>query len=371
MNHPRERQDTYYLSKIYNPVMLYPDGSVGELDQTNVNVDVRLPSRIEGQERIGKMVLPRLAEVALHASLSEYLVGKTGNTLVRTPYRNSWRLNDMPTETLTEYKQWKASENKMSLDDVRELAATKVASQPDRLNQTVPCPNCRNGDHQYACYTCGYARELYAYPLVRYRDEDGVYDVPVDVAGLIHMNPQALTYESEWEIDDNGLMSASRKIIFNAQTIPKEYITGVKSDDVLTIDPVDDLAKNIAFTTDNWAEGKKLATNKRRTIQRHNEVPITYTPDTYLEAAQNHVAVHMYREQKDGKNYNAMIRTLHAAVGQRGLALAYEYKSMGMGDSEARFMSAKRIDDYVVTQRIAGSFIAEMAVEDAVERLAK
>lgn len=371
MNHSRERQDTYYLSKIYSPVMLYPDGSVGELAKKDVEVKVKLPSRIEGQERMGTMVQPRLAEIALHASLSEYLVGKSSNTLEKTPYRNSWRLKDMPAETLAAYEQWKTAENQMSLDDIRELATTKVASQTDRLDQTRPCPNCINADHQYACYTCGYVRELYVYPLARYHDESGYYDIPIDVAEMIRMNPKALTYKTAWEIDDNGLMSATRQIAFHAQTIPKEYVTGEKSDETVTIDPVDDIAKNITFTTDTWAEDKKIEDmKKRRRIVRPEDTPTVYTPESYLEALQN-ATTRRYRERKDGKDYNAMIKTLHREAGRRGLELAYEYKSMGMGESEVRFMLAKRVDEYVTIQRVAGTCDVHIAVEDALEKLTK
>lgn len=351
--------------------MLYPDGRVGELMNRDVKVQVELPSRIEGQKRMGEMIQPRLGEVAIHASLADYLRDKPGNTSDRLPYKNTWRLKDMPDETLAAYDAWCHSVQPLDINAICEAAATKVVSDDDRLKQSVPCPNCIHSDGQYACYSCGYAREVYAYPLARYHDNEAVYDIPVDIAAMIQMDPKALSHKTEWEIDDNGLMSATQQIVFDAQTIPKEYATGEKGDAVLTIDPVDDLYKKITFTTDSWAEGKKLKSTNRHHTLRPNETPTTYTPESYLDTLQRNVALHMYREQKDGKNYNAMIMTLQNEVGRRGLELAFEYKYMGMGDSEARFMIAKRVDDYVVTQPIAGSFIVEIAVEDAVEKLTK
>lgn len=371
MNEQRERQDTYYLARIYNPVMLYPDGSVGELAKKDVKVNVKLPSRIEGQERIGTTLQSRLAEIAVHASLADYLVGKPSNVSEGLPRSNTWRLKDMPAETLSAYETWRSTAKTLDLNGICEVAATKVASKEDRSTKGVSCPNCINSDGQYACYTCGYAKEMYAYPLARYHDEDDTYDAPVDVADMIRLNPKALTYKTEWEIDDNGLMSATQKIVFNAQTIPKEYVTGEKSDEVLTVDPVDDLHKNVEFVVDRWAEDKKLDENKRKRILRREETLISYTSESYLESLQNSVALHRYRERKDGKDYNTIIKKLHEEVGRRGLELAFEYKYMGMGDSEARFMLAKRVDDYVVTQSIAGSFIVEMAIEESVKRISK
>lgn len=373
MNEKRERQDTYYLSKIYDPVMLYPDGRVGELTKKNAEVKVRLPSRIEGQERTGTVVQSRLAETALHASLADYLVARSSYTSERTPNRsNGWRLRDMPLETLAAYEAWRKNTEPLNLDDVREVAVTKIASHENRLEQALPCPNCQHSDKKYACYSCGYAKEIYKYPLARYHDEDKAYDIPFDAADIIRLNPKALAYKTEWEIDDNGLMSATKWITFDARTIPKEYVTGEKSDDVLTIDPIDDLYKNVAFVADRWAEEKKANDNKRqRMIRREEETLDTYTPESYLAALQSNLALHRYREKKDSKDYNAMISKLHAEVGRRGLELAFEYRYMGMGDSEGRFMTAKRVNEYVVTQSLGGSFNVEIALEDSIERLNK
>lgn len=372
MNEKRERQATYYLQKIYDPVMLYPDGRVGELTEKNVNVKVKLPSRIEGQERIGTMVQRRLAETALHESLAEYITNKRNDRSDGVPKRhNGWQLKDMPAETLVAYEAWQKKTDPINLNDVCDIAATKIASDEDRLSQAIPCPNCRYSDRKYACYSCGYAREMYKYPLARYHDDDTAYDVPVDVADMIRLDPDTLSYKTEWEIDDNGLMSAERKIVFSARTVPKAYVTGLKSTATLAIDPVDDLYKNVEFVVDRWAEEKKVNSHKRGRLLRHEDTLESYTPESYLDALQSNVALHRYSEKKDGKDYNGMLNTLHKQVGKRGLELAFEYRYMGMGDSEGRFLEVKRVDEYVVTRSLGGSFNVEIALEDALVRMAE
>lgn len=372
MNERRERQDTYYLQKIHDPVLLYADGSVGELVRRNVNVKVKMPGRVEGRERVGTIVQPRLAEVALHDCLSDYLVNKRGKAqAVATNHRGDWSLKDMPEETLAAYEDWKNNTEQMNLDDVRELAATKVSSQEDRLTQAMPCQSCYNSDRKYACYSCGYAREIYVYPLARYHGDGETYDVPIDVADIIRLDPTTLGYKTEWEADHNGLMSATKSIVFDAHTIPKEYVTGVKSDEMLTIDPVDDLSRNVEFVVDKWAEDEKVKSNQNNRMLRREEVLESYDPASYLQALQNRVAVHSYGEIKDGKDYNALLTGLHKELGKRGLELAYEVKYMGMGDSEGRFYQVNRVGKHITMKALGGSFNVELALEDTIKQLAE
>jgi hypothetical protein len=49
MTEQRQRNDIYYLERISGPVLMHKDGSVGRLDKKEVDVIVRVPGRIEGE----------------------------------------------------------------------------------------------------------------------------------------------------------------------------------------------------------------------------------------------------------------------------------------------------------------------------------
>ena len=374
MNEKRTRQDTFYLEKVYDPVLLYPDGSVGELAEKNVDVKVRLPSRVEGRERIGTQSQRHLAEVALHASLEDYLKGRRGNTADQRPYRSSWRLADMPDETIAAYEAWRKGPQMLDLDRVRELAAAVVSSPQERELESMPCPQCQNTvSRQYACYTCDYARELYTYPLVRYRDKDGVvYDTPFDVAEVLRLSPKSLKYKTEWEIDNTGMMSAQRKIIFDVHKLPKEYVTGVAGGEDLTLSEADPLFKNIEIPVEKWSEDGKISIlrpNSLRSSRLAVKSEVALTSEECLAELQRRLAPGSYHERKDGKDYNAMLQLLHEEVGRRGLELVFRSKYMGMGDSEKQLMFARRQSGYLQTQVIARAFSPEMALEDALKSI--
>lgn len=367
MNEQRTRQDVYYLERIKGPVTLREDGVVGEIGKVDVEVTEHLPSRIAGRERIVTKIESRMAEVAIYASLGEYLSYESQRSRDgRYQHKYEWTLDDMPQEVLAAYNAWCESVD-LDINAVKALASSKVVSDQERQTTTMACKDC---DHtsKYLCRTSGSAKEFYTYPIARYQDGDVVYDVPFDIADVINRSPEAVSITIRPEFDAAGKMSAERLLVIKAQTIPRSYITGGVYEEVIQIAPGEALESDIEIVIDYWNEDTRLADQKRRSWAYANrfsaQTESDDTPERYLEFMQFYLAQMVYKERKDPKDYDAMLQKLHTEVGRRGLGLAYEYTSAGMGEMDARILLTKEIQGHLVTRQI--TYTDE--VRDALER---
>src|SRR5664279_5097693 len=95
----RRRNDLYYIEQFDNdPAVLYADGTVGQLEEFDVETTQTEQGRRLDRERIVTKTVKRLGQTAVHGSLADY-VGQLNRERDATPrnlYDGDWTLEDMP-----------------------------------------------------------------------------------------------------------------------------------------------------------------------------------------------------------------------------------------------------------------------------------
>ncbi|MET0980162.1 MAG: hypothetical protein ABWX90_02820 [Candidatus Saccharimonadales bacterium] len=362
------------MERMKGPVLLHDDGTIGEIGDSDVEVTSRLPSRVAGRERIVTKVVSLMTEIAIHASLGEY-VSYEKNRAKKDRYQSSsgWTLDDMPAEVLSAYETWRSSVTP-DIDGIREIARTKVASSQEKQTATMPCRDC-NHNSEYLCRTSGASKEFYSYPIARYQDGDTVYDVPFDVADAINRSPSVITTEVRPAFDANGDMSAQRLLIIKAQAMPKSFINGEVNDDIIQIAPGEALESDIEIVIDYWHEDVQRSDRMRQSWAHANRFSAQNkavdSAERYLEYLQFYVAQKVYAERNDPKDYDVVLKKLRTELGRRGLGLAYQYASAGMGEMDARVMIAKETNGYIETGRVTYTDEVRDALERTLEHFQK
>ncbi len=376
MHEQRTRQDIYYLERINGPVTLRQDGTVGEMGRQEVETTLRVPGRVPGRERLVTKTVSMMGEVAVHASLGDYLSYERNRNRNSRREDEGWTIEDMPQDVVDAYYSWCDSVDGPDMDVIREAASSYIANDDERQTRTIACKYCGEGNSEYACRTSGYSKEFYAYPVARYRDDNGVYDVPFDIAEVIRLAPQSVSTETRPKFDSAGKMSAERLLIVHAQNIPKSYITGKESDDdMVQIAPGEGLERDVEIVIDYWHEDTRQSERMRESFAYRTSFSVQAepdaTPERYLEYLQYYVAQMVYQERKDPTDYDAKLKELHVAVGKCGLGLAYEYANAGMGESDARIMLTKSVKGYLVATPITYSYETRAALDVALKHMNK
>lgn len=325
----RERQVLQDINKEYGRIIKFSEGDeVSTLDFEDVKQQIQVPARIEGRYREQTVVTKRLAQMATYATLSELLADKKKDSRASD---DSWTIDDMPSDVLTRHEVWCSQDTIPSESAVRQ-ELHKIAGMPvDRISAKQACPDCQS-DTRYACRTSGWSRELYRYPLIQVEDEANgqIYEVPLDTALYIDLHPAGLEYGSKPRFDSNGFMTAYYCAALTGDTVSSEYVKQVTDG---TIEPQSDQLKivpagvemaNVIVYMGGWQE------NGLNTYMKD------FTAEDVATSLQD-AAMKCHIERVSEVNYNQMFHTLRHDLGQRGLALAFRNKYVGMGDSEAEF----------------------------------
>ncbi len=351
----RFRNDLYYIERLRGaPMALYPDGTVAELEEKEIEVGETSTSRRPERRRVVKKMGKHLAQTALYESVSDYLavhnkrLAKAAKKYQNYDNDKSWSLEDMPDDVIERYEKWK---NSLEVPDEGEIVAAAhemTADDQTALEATVGCPDCRQTENKYACYSCGYARAYYKYPLVRLVSDDGNRDVPFDVAKFIANDPSALTFEVRTKFDYRGEMSAEQVAILHSNKLSGAY-TGLDPDDV-QIEKADDLNKEMVFTVATWQEKKPK-----------NLDPVKLTPKSppdLIAAIQDHAAVRVVREQidmpRDQKVYEEFMEKIKK-IGKGTMVVVFRGRYMGMGESEVQMFLSAKPDDPLALQEVWSS----------------
>lgn len=379
MTEQRKRHDIYYLERLSGPILMHKDGSVGKLGEKKVDMTVRLPSRIEGQERIKRKTVSRLGEVALFAGLAECLADQRSLRSPRLPFgydNTDWSLDDMPEATLKEYQEW-CDRPLLDIGALRQAASEQATNWSERQDDLYVCHDCvgADPDYKYACRTCGFSRQLFTYPIVRYRDEQTAYDIPMDAAAIVGLRPESLSLKVRPYFNQAGMMVAERVLQFDAHELPDGYIPGFSSESELIIDQAEDLAQPLEIVIERWAEADerhRVSENVQARIHGPDEDAVSRgyysSPEGCVQAMQTHIMQRLYHERRDSEQAAEHLNQLRKKVGEYGLELAYEYSYAGMGESEARLMLTRRHNDYIDMQPIVSDIDVQHGVETALKR---
>lgn len=328
----REHQVLQDINKEYNAYLKFSPGEeVSVLESRKAKRQIEVPGRVEGRFRKQAVVEERLAEVATYACLSDFYADKKVQAPGYDPDAESWSLEDMPEDVIEKYEAWTEQVGAPDGAEFSEAIRSKAALPIDRMAATQPCPDCHRGT-KYACRTSGYAQELYHYPLIQAKDERNgeVYEVPLDAALYAALQPEELVCVPEPEFSGGGFMSARYTARLTGDTLSDEYVRRATNGAVnleaahLKILPGAVGLKDVVVYLGGWQE------NGINTYVKH------LAADEIIDQLQAEAAK-QYAERVTDTNYNHIFTTLRHDLGKRGMSLAFWYKYMGMGDSDAVF----------------------------------
>lgn len=365
----RSRYSDYYLSRIDSrPVVLYPNGQVGSLESQKVTVTEMLPTRVEGRLRPTERTVERMAQATIYESLADYVAHRNDTSVTAESYGTNpdWTLDDIPPEVVAEYEKWRDQTNLPDIESIRSAAKNLIADG-ERLDDLVKCPDCTL-DSEYACYSCGYSRYFYKYPLVRFDAESDHQDVPLDIAKAVVLNPESISIESSYEIKYQRLRS-SRKLVFYPDRITGEYCAGTR-DNAAVVDRSDALHEPLEITLDSWSEDETMASGHDAMI-RSRYLRDAQDPEDYIKSLQNYASKYVARERPGGEQYEEKYQAMLAKVGRAGLALTFGLYYAGMGESDYRFKLVDPERKYQVRSVLTYSGDARMAIDDAYRALVK
>lgn len=326
----RERQILQDINKEHSRMIKFSETeAVSTLEPREVEQQVEIPARIEGRFRKQTITVNQLAQVATYASLSELLADKSERT--NGYYDDSWTMDDMPEDVLERHAAWCEQDGIPSALAVRDALHSEAFAEVDRMTARQNCPDCPS-ETRYACRTSGWSRELYRYPLIQVKDMSSrqVYEVPLDTALYVEQNPECLQYGSRPRFDKGGSMSAYYCAALSGDTVSGDYVRLATNgmidpqSELLEIVPSSVAMSDIIVYMGGWQENGI------------NTYMDEYTPKKVARCLQD-TAMKQHAERISERDYNQLFQTLRRELGVRGMSLAFRYKYMGMGDSDAEF----------------------------------
>ncbi|HET8884348.1 MAG TPA: hypothetical protein VFM68_02660 [Candidatus Saccharimonadales bacterium] len=344
----RERPIVQDLNKMYDDGVvrfsLDDSDEVTQLKNQKRTITVERPGRVEGRPRKHQATVSVLAETAVYQSLAELHHDKPTKP---TNNYQKWTIEDVPVDVVAKYQEWINDADNYSVEKLQD-AAHQLAAQPvDRLTATMPCPDCSRSTMgiggPYACRRSGYAKEIYKYPLIRVQDDttNEIHEVPMDVALYIDTQESGVAYQIDTDIDYHGILSAKRTLALTGNSLSAEYVQQATNGAVqpkstsLTILPDVVRMQDTGIVINSWKEKEDSLSLRLQTIHTEH-----LNPKEHIEAMQDKLAI-AQTERVTDIDYNKMFTVVRRKLGERGLALAFQYVYEGMGESAAKFDAMK------------------------------
>lgn len=328
----RARQLPYYLDRINSRVVLRPDGSVGELADTNITVTEQLPTRVEGRTRERTSIMRTLGVIATYSSPAEYLAAKYVEVPNYLPYGAdaSWELDDFPQEVRAEYEAWLQTSEPVPIDDIRLAAVAMQADVETRETRQVSYADYPETTTTYADRSVPRDQRIYYYPMIDVIDEGERKLVPLDIAGVIAADPSAVSYRHEIFADSQRLVGEVW-LEFDTSHIARRYIDPT-AEGYVPVHKNDRLAGKISLLVNRWIESGTAPHyyQKVTSVTMAAEVITALQQKAFLAAL----------EYDAPKDYDTQYKQLISKLGKAGYALTYEFSYGGMGECDTMYYAS-------------------------------
>ena len=342
----RRRQLPQDLTIIHGVQLHLDSNYIATCSEDKVEKIIAVPSRVEGRTVRQAVEVSRLVDKQTYRTVQAYLEDQQPQ---RDLYAHSegvaWTLADIPADVratcdtyMCEYQQryndWSAV-----LDD-------HCMQSIDRMTAMQDCPNCL-GRQQYGCYTCGYSRKLYTYPLLYLRDpvSDAVFEVPYDVGLYLHEKPLDQRLNVKYALSNVGRLTASYQLDITPTVFSTQYVRTV-TNGAITPDTEGLLyAEAPHYMNIELARWSEISTDT---------VCDTLSSEDLLERAQRQVMT-AWAERVTDIDYNHLHQTVQRMLGSYGLRLFYEWEAAGMGDWNVIFSALPESGEQMpIVQAIGG-----------------
>lgn len=324
----RERQKLQYFNRWDNDevIAFAPDSEAIEvLKMSNFKETITVPGRREGWLHSREIAVRKLAAVAWFESFDEF--SAASRSQVYHDMADTWVLEEMPDAVQSAYAAWINSDLLPSDANVRQVLHEIAVEPTDRMTATGDCSHCPN-DERYACYTSGWSRQLYRYPLVRVKAAGAhqVYEVPLDSALLVDCHPESLVYQARPKFSVDGRMSADFIAEINVGVVSSDYISTATDGKILPQEDTFEVINGGRFEMciAEWSEeGGSAAAQK-------------VDPRSLAGEFQD-VIMMAHVERVSDVNYNTVLADISHKLGRHGLTLALQSTTQ-FGEPSSRCM---------------------------------
>lgn len=364
----RYRNDLYYIEHLSSDVAIYPDGTVGQIEEKKVESIKTVRGRRPDRVRKVKYKQEKLVQTALYASASEYRIADKGRLKKAAKKYNadgadpSWSLDDMPDRVIKKFTEWRDALTTPSPDEIMIAAAGLIVDNDELQNATLECTWCNGGENsQYACRGCGYAGAYYKYPVIRLLDDKGHYDMPFSVAQFVQSNPSALFYDTRTMFNHEGKMAAEQVAVLRVQNMDGVF-AGRDHGHVMRVDPADQLYGEITIPLSHWKEDPRWPYTNPKVIE-------SSSPRAVIEALQKKCALEIVREQTDTADYQELYDQLvHKlrVLGKGAMTAVIRGRYEGMGEHGYELSFGNLPFDNSPSTTVASSGEVRMLIKKAV-----
>lgn len=336
----RKRQVPQDLNRMHGERIRLAEKSIGIYAVQNVLREIEVPSRVEGRTVKLTREVPTMVQTAEYPDVATYLHERAMLFTEQTP-TSEWSLADIPAEVHAACDTYIADVEQQFTDF--DEVVNETSQQPiDRMAATHVCTNCRGVD-TYACHTCGTARKLYTYPLMRLRDAatGKVYDVPFDIALYLQEHPTDEGLAVRKTVNYEGQLEAKYALAYTPTRLTRQYVVRATNGAVVPSEAGLEYAdgtqyRNARIELANWSE---------RPYYIKNNSHITNSQQL-LDTMQKRIAA-TYAERVEDVDYNAKLQTIQRTLGAHGLSLFYHWRAGGMGDWDVIYSARGKGDIHV------------------------
>lgn len=319
------------------------------------------PGRREGWQHVRKEKVGRLAVAASFASIEDLPEEERPRRYDLSASDTSWTIEEMPEDVQERFFAWRDSDAFPTEYEVRHALHETAQTPMDRMTETVECPHCPK-DPRYACYTSGYSRKLYKFPLVQVRGVDSAdaYELPLDAAMLVECKPEAFAYETVPYFSREGQLSARRIAEIDTSSLPAEYIVAVSGGAITPrgseyqVYPKRGDDNRFAICTTEWFE-------------KTGPVPsIPFAAHSIVDELQKKITM-QHIERVVEPDYNEMFDATRSELGRLGLTLAFRIK-YAFGEYDSEFVALDEKRQFVATVEDYDAFAAIQKYEALVAK---
>jgi hypothetical protein len=330
----RYRNDLYYIERMSGDTAIYPDGTVGEIQEKKIKSLRTVKGRRNDRTRTVEYSQTKLVQTALYDSASSYRAADQARIDAQVGRYNSngadpsWTIEDMPDAVIAKFNKWKDSLSEPTRLEIRQAAVDAVATSRDQIeNETLECKWCRGGrNDNYACRGCGYAGSFYKYPIIRLMDGERQVDKPFDVARFVFFNTDALSYEVRTMFNHEGKMAAEQVAVLRVTDVIDPFLG---HSNVTQVDPADQLHGEITIPIARWKEDKRWP---------YSDMPLSKggsDPASVITALQEKCALELARERSDNAEYQGYYEQFASklrALGKGAMTAVVRTRYEGQGE---------------------------------------
>lgn len=366
MTEQRQRSEMYYLDLARSGnYIFYADNTVAELGTKAVERTFEAPTRVPGKFRRHQFEQRVPHQQQLIGGFDDLARNRQRDQIVESGDKTGESAFEfIPDEVVAKMRLWQDSLPQIDAESIAQAAEEMIATGDELETEKVHCVDC--DDDEYACYTSGWSKHYWKYPMIDIGSDEASNLVPLDLARAITLNPQMLEIHDEYELFEKDYLATSRIAQVDLNKLPAAYIGGSDKGS-LAINPSDQYAGGlVSVSLGYWCEDEAAESASWRFRNRSSD-QLTESTGSIVAALQAKLT--QGGERVEVADYETLWSEVRRVMGEKGLALTWQYRYQGMGESGANVYAVNEVTLQNSKPLSSGSGEGRMMIDDAYSQL--